>query len=291
MWVNVGAEAMEFTGTKCHFYHFRWNGNAEIRLKAMMIAMKEAGVLGKKIYVIGQNYSWGHDVQKLTRDYAKEFDYTIVGDVIHDVNKIQDFSPYVAKIKEAGPDTVVTGNWSNDLLLLMKAAGDSGLKSRFLAYWIDQPGNIANAGDTALGHYTLSTFFADANGEKSAAFAEDFKTKMGAYPLNVQGHTVHGMWGIGEALKALKAKPGDKLGVKQLAFAMEKVTVETSMGPIKMRAEDHQALLPLAVAVVSKDAKFKADNTDKGFKTIKLLTGEQAASPVQPACKIERPTI
>src|SRR6266850_2961627 len=66
MWVNVGAEAMEFTGTKCHFYHFRWNGNAEIRLKAMMIAMKEAGVLGKKIYVIGQNYSWGHDVQKLT---------------------------------------------------------------------------------------------------------------------------------------------------------------------------------------------------------------------------------
>jgi branched-chain amino acid transport system substrate-binding protein len=289
IWINVGAEAMEFTGPKCHFYHFRWNGNAEIRLKAMMIAMKEAGVLGKKIYVIGQNYSWGHDVQKLTRDYAKEFDYTIVGDVIHDVNKIQDFAPYVAKIKDAGPDTVVTGNWSNDLLLLMKAAGDSGLKSRFLAYWIDQPGNIANAGDTALGHYTLSTFFADANGEKSAAFAEDFKTRTGSYPLNVQGHTVHGMWGLGDALKALKAKAGDKLDVKQLAFAMEKVTVDTSMGPIKMRPEDHQALLPLAVAVVSKDAKFKADNTDKGFKTIKLLSGEQAAGPVQSSCKMERP--
>ncbi|MSO90855.1 MAG: branched-chain amino acid ABC transporter substrate-binding protein [Acetobacteraceae bacterium] len=289
IWINVGAEAMEFTGSKCHFYHFRWNGNAEIRLKAMMIAMKEANALGKRIYVIGQNYSWGHDVQKLTRDYAKEFDYTIVGDVIHDVNKIQDFAPYVAKIKEARPDTVVTGNWSNDLLLLMKAAGDSGLKSRFLAYWIDQPGNIANAGDTALGHFTLSTFFADANGEKTAAFAEDFKAKTGNYPLNVQGHTVHGMWGLGEALKALKAKPGDKLSVNALAFAMEKVTVDTSMGPIKMRAEDHQALLPLAVAVVSKDARFKADNTDKGFRTIKLLNGEQAAGPVQPSCKMERP--
>jgi branched-chain amino acid transport system substrate-binding protein len=70
---------------------------------------------------------------------------------------------------------------------------------------------------------------------------------------------------------------------------MEKVTVDSSMGPIKMRPEDHQALLPLAVAVVSKDAKFKADNTDKGFKTIKLLTGEQAAGPVQPSCKMERP--
>ena len=124
MWINVGAEAMEFTGPKCHFYHFRWNGNAEIRLKAMLVAMKEANALGHKVYIIGQNYSWGHDVQKLTREYAKQYDYSIVGDVIHDVNKIQDFAPYVAKIKDAAPDTVVTGNWSNDLLLLMKAAGD-----------------------------------------------------------------------------------------------------------------------------------------------------------------------
>jgi len=289
MYINVGAEAMEFTGSKCHFYHFRWNGNAEIRLKAMMLAMKDANVLGKKIYVIGQNYSWGHDVQKLTREYASKYDYTIVGDVIHDVNRIQDFAPYVAKIKDAGPDTVVTGNWSNDLLLLMKAAGDSGLKARFLAYWIDQPGNIANAGDTAIGHYTQSTFFPDANGDKTAAFAEDFKAKTGAYPLNVQGHTTHGMWGIGEALKALKGKPRDKVSVKALAFAMEKVTVDTSMGPIKMRAEDHQALVPLATAFVSKEAKFKADNTDKGFKTIKLLTGDEASGPVQPNCKMERP--
>lgn len=57
IYINVGAEAMEFTGAKCHFYHFRWNGNAEIRLKAMLEAMKSANVLGDKIYVIGQNYS------------------------------------------------------------------------------------------------------------------------------------------------------------------------------------------------------------------------------------------
>ena len=289
IYVNVGAEAMEFTGTKCHFYHFRWNGNAEIRLKAMLEAMKAANVLGTKVYVIGQNYSWGHDVQKLTNEYAAKYGYKIVGDVIHDVNKITDFAPYVAKIKEAAPDTVVTGNWSNDLLLLMKAAGDSGLKARFAAYWLDQPGNIANAGDTALGHYAEASFFADANGDKSAEFAEAFKAKTGQYPINVQGHTVHAIWAIGETLKALKPKAGDKLNVKAFAFAMEKVTVETSVGPVKMRPEDHQALLPLAVAVVSKDAKFKADNTDKGFKTIKLLSGAEAAGPVQPSCKMKRP--
>lgn len=58
MYINVGAEAMEFTGQKCHFYHFRWNGNADIRLKAMLTAMKDANTLGKKVFVIGQNYAW-----------------------------------------------------------------------------------------------------------------------------------------------------------------------------------------------------------------------------------------
>src|SRR5882724_7917067 len=289
MYFNVGAEAMEFTGSKCHFYHFRWNGNAEIRLRALLTSMKDAKVLGTKVYVIGQNYSWGHDVQRLVREYSKFGGYTVVGDVIHDVNKIQDFAPYVAKIKETSPDTVVTGNWSSDLLLLMKAAGDSGLKVRFATYWMDQPGNVANAGATAIGHYNVSSYYPDANGDASAKFADDFKAKMGQYPIFVQGHTVHGIWGLGEALKKIKPGADGKVSVKQLALAMETVSFNTSMGEVAMRKEDHQVLLPLAVATVSKDAKYKVDGTDMGFKTIRLVTGKDAASPVQPACKMERP--
>jgi len=290
MYFNVGAEAMEFTGSRCHFYHFRWNGNAEIRLRALLTAMKDTKTLGTKVYVIGQNYSWGHDVERLVKEYAKFGGYTVVGDVIHDVNKIQDFAPYVAKIKETAPDTVVTGNWSSDLLLLMKAAGDSGLKVRFATYWMDQPGNVANAGATAIGHFNVSSFYPEANGDATAKFADDFKAKMGQYPIFIQGHTVHGIWGLGEALKKLKPTADKKLSVKQLAFAMETVSFNTSMGEVAMRKEDHQALLPLVVATVSKDAKYKVDGTDMGFKPIRLISGKEASSPVQTSCKMERPT-
>lgn len=289
LYMNVGGNVMEFTGSKCHFYHFRWNANTEMIYKAQFIAAREAGVLGTKIYVIGQNYSWGQDVQKYVRELSKTFGYTIVGEVLHDVAKIQDFAPYVAKIKEAEPDSIVTGNWSNDLLLLMKAAGDSGLKARFFTSALDQPGNIANAGDTALGHYIGTTYLPDANGDKTAKFAEDYKAKTGSYPVNLAGQTTFGVLGLGAGLKALKPKPGDKIDVKKLAFALENIVVDTPMGPTKMRAEDHQAMNPMAVAVVSKDAKFKVDNTDKGFKTIKLVSGDQATGPVQSSCKMERP--
>jgi len=289
IYFNVGAEAMEFTGSKCHFYHFRWNGNAEIRLRALLTAMKDTKTLGTRVYVIGQNYSWGHDVERLVKEYAKFGNYTVVGDVIHDVNKIQDFAPYVAQIKEANPDTVITGNWSSDLLLLMKAAGDSGLRVRFATYWMDQPGNVANAGATAIGHFNVSSFYPEANGEATAKFADDFKAKTGQYPVFIQGHTVHGIWGLGEGLKKVRPGPDGKLDVKQLAFAMETVRVNTSMGEVAMRKEDHQALLPLVVATVSKDAKYKVDGTDMGFKPVRLISGKDAAGPVQSSCKMERP--
>lgn len=289
LFINVGGQAMELTGTRCHFYHFRWNTYAEGRMRAMFAAAKQTGALGNKVYIIGQNYSWGHDVQRLTKEYGKDYGYSVVGDVLHDVNKIQDFAPYVAKIKEAAPSSVVTGNWGNDLLLMLKAAADSGMKTPFLTTALDQTGNIAAAGDTALNHYTVQHYFPDANGDKSASFAEFYKSKTGQYPYNVQGDTVNGVLALGESLKALKGKPGDKVSVKNIGLAMEKVTIDSSMGPVTMRAEDHQAMTPTAVAIVSKDAKYKFDNTDKGFKTVKVLSGKEATGPVQASCKMERP--
>ena len=58
---------------------------------------------------------------------------------------------------------------------------------------------------------------------------------------------------------------------------MEKVRFDTSMGEVAMRAEDHQALLPLVVSTVSKDAKYKVDGTDMGFKPVRLISGKEAA--------------
>ena len=66
---------------------------------------------------------------------AKRPDIKIVGDELHPLQKVQDFSPYVAKIKAAGADTVITGNWSNDMLLLIKAGKDAGLKVNWYTYY------------------------------------------------------------------------------------------------------------------------------------------------------------
>lgn len=288
VFLNVGGEALELTGEKCHFHHFRFNPNAQVRVKALVSAMKQDNALGTKVYSINQNYSWGQDMEAAIVANATAGGYQVVEKTLHDTNKIQDFAPYVNKIAASKADTVITGNWSNDLLLMMKASKAAGLTARFGTAFLDQPGNIANAGDAALGHYVAHAFNADANGKDSEVFAEDYKAKTGHYPVYTEGQTVFGLQMVASVLKGVKAQDG-KLNVNAFAKALETARVKTPVGESAMRADDHQILLPIAVSKVSKDAKFKADNTPMGFQTVKLFSAQEAAAPVQGNCKMQRP--
>jgi len=61
------------------------------------------------------------------------------------------------------------------------------------------------------------------------------------------------------------------------------------MGEEYMRADDHQVQIPMVVSVVSKDAKYKVDDTQMGFKPVAKFTAEQASVAPQPSCKMQRP--
>jgi branched-chain amino acid transport system substrate-binding protein len=289
VYINVGAEALELTGEKCNFHHFRMAGNAQVRAKALVGAMKQANALGSKVYAINQNYSWGQDMEKAIVDNAGAGGYQVVEKTLHDVNKIQDFSPYVSRIVNSQADAVLTGNWSNDLLLLMKASKAAGLKARFGTVYLDQPGNLSNAGDTAVGHFVAHTFNPEAGGGDGERFVKDYTAKTGHTPVFVEPQTVFGLEMVADALKRTKPVNG-ALDVNTFATNLETAKVKTPIGEMSMRAADHQALLPLVVSTVTKDAKVKVDGTDMGFKPVKVFSAEEVAMPAQASCKMQRPT-
>ncbi|CAI8799405.1 MULTISPECIES: branched-chain amino acid ABC transporter substrate-binding protein [unclassified Pseudomonas] len=288
VFLNVGGEALELTGSKCHFYHFRFNGNAPIRVKTLVAAMKEAGTLGSKVYSMNQNYSWGLDMEQAITENAAAGGYQLVGKSLHDTQKVQDFSPYIARIQASGAETVLTGNWGNDLLLLMKASRAAGLKLRFGTAFLDQPGNLANAGDVALGHYVSHPFNIEAAGEAGKTFASEYQAKTGHLPAYIEPQTVFALQMVGNVLKKLPAEDG-RLNTRSFALALEKASDSNPLGDVRMRAEDHQLLMPFVVSVVSKEAPYKVDGTDMGFVPIKSFSADQAAAPVQDACRMQRP--
>lgn len=285
IYLNFGAEALELTGDKCHFHSFRMTTTAPMRVGALIKVMKEEGTLGKRVYSINQNYSWGMDMEKAIKDKAAGGGYEVVETVLHEVNKTQDFAPFVAKIQAAQPDTVMTGNWSNDLLLLMKAVGDAGMKARFATAFLDQPGNIGNAGSVALGHYVAHTFNVElAKGD----FVERYQTFSGHVPTYIEPQAVNALRMLLTAAQSVDSG-GGKIDASKIAEAMEKTALPTDIGTITFRKEDHQALLPVVVSKVAKDAKYPADGTDMGFKPLQVVQAEEIIYPVQASCRMQRP--
>ena len=287
VFMNVGAEAAEFTGEKCNFYSFKYAMNAEIRVKALVAAMKAANALGDKVFSIDQNYSWGKDMEAAVVKYAEPGGYTVVDKVLHDVSKIQDFSPYVARIKSSGATTVITGNWGSDLILLVKGIASAGLKVQMGSTFLELPGTLSSAGDAALGYFVADYYIPEAGGDKARDLYDRYKAKAGAAPSTSEVKSVMLMQMLQAALADL---PPGKVDATKLALSLEKAKIQTPVGEIGMRPDDHQASVPLVVSVVSKDAKFKVDGTDMGLKPVKVIAGPEAISATQASCKMERPS-
>jgi branched-chain amino acid transport system substrate-binding protein len=288
IFMNVGAEATELTGEKCNFYSFKYAMNAEIRVKALVTAMKSAGALGTSTFSINQNYSWGKDMEAAIERYAETGGYKVADKILHDVSKIQDFGPYVARIKASGANNVISGNWGSDLILLLKEISVAGLKVQFGGPFLELPGTLSSAGNAALGYFTADFYIPEAGGAEAQALFDRYRGKSGNIPSTSEVKSLFLVQNLHAALG--QVQPGTKIDVTKVALALENAKVKSPIGEISMRKDDHQAMVPLVVSQVSKDAKFKVDGTDMGLKPIKVVAGPDAISPVQSSCKMQRPS-
>jgi len=286
LYLDVVAESMDLTGSKCQFYHFRTSPNIDMVVKSLIIAMKKNGKLGTRVYAIDQNYSFGQDINNAVKEYAELGGYKVVGDALHPLQDVKDFAPYVNAIASTHPDSVISGDWGNDLLMFLRATREAGQHYVLGTFQLDAPGTLQAAGESALGGFAVNTFNAEVD-EASSALAEDYKAKVGSYPVMVGPKTIKGIQFFLKSLESIGDK--DNISAKDMALAMENTTMHTSIGDISIRKDDHQMITPMVVSEVSKDAKYKRPGTGMGFKPIDVISGKDAISPVQKDCHLERP--
>lgn len=285
---NIGSASIDLVQDKCQFWAFKWGANAWMNFGTAARVMNEAGVLGKKIYVINPNYSYGHDSETAQREVAKELGAEVVGSDLVDLLKTQDFSPYVAKIKASGAESILTALFENDLTLFLKALDAAGLKLPLANQSLDSPGTLAAAGQAAVGSYLTRIWVRGVGGEAGDALLEDFTKEMGHPPLYETPSSLFPTLFIAEAGKHMQLN-GGPIDTKALVLALEQTTMQTPVGEIGVRKEDHQGLRPMTISVVSTDTPYKVDETDMGFKPVKVVSSADAAVPVSPACKMDRP--
>jgi branched-chain amino acid transport system substrate-binding protein len=253
---SYGAEGLEVTGKFCGPYTFRVSPNTEMRSQA--IANFLATKPFRNFYAINMDYAFGHDAAQGFIRRVKQVmpDAKIVGDDYHPIAN-KDFGPYISKIIAAKPDVVFTGNWGVDLVNLIKQSRDLGMKTPFICYYLNDPLVVmpvlkeAAVGSWACEAYTLTVPTA-ANKDFLRRWSEKKKfVDLSKWPFGSMGKAYNGTKFVLEAIK----KAG-KLDIPTIIKTWEGMRWEGITGPMIMRAEDHQVMLPIPVAEIVKTSEF-----------------------------------
>ena len=284
IYLNYAAVDPVLTNEKCSYSHFRLDADTSMKMAALTSFMKDQPKISK-VYLINQNYSHGQQVSKYFKEglARNRPDAKIVGDDLHPLGQVKDFAPYVAKIKQSGADTIVTGNWGQDMTLLIKALNDSGLKIPIYAYYAGVSGTptaLASGGDLEV--YQIAYNHSNYTGELGTLMNE-FKTKFGDdfYTFSIYNAIVM----LGDAMA--KAKSTDPMKV---AAAVEGLKFKGFNGESEMRKADHQLQQGLWISKWQKvDAKYKynVENTGYTFAPVKYLEPYIASTPT--SCEMKRP--
>ncbi|MBJ2143536.1 branched-chain amino acid ABC transporter substrate-binding protein [Delftia acidovorans] len=286
VYLNYAAVDPDLTNSKCSYWHFRLDADTSMKMEALTTYMKDVPEV-KKVYLINQNYSHGQQVSKYAKEMlkAKRPDVQVVGDDFAPLAQVRDFAPYIAKIKQSGADSVITGNWGSDLSLLLKAANDAGLNNvKFYTYYAFGSGSPTAMGAASDGKvYTVGYGHYNMGGPIQPLMAE-FKKKMN------DDLTQSSIYHVFALLDAAFVKTGGTDPVK-VAAALEGMKLKSFNGEVEMRKSDHQLQQGLYITRWEKAGgknPYDAENTGYTFAPVKYYEPYVASTPT--SCQMKRPS-
>ncbi len=285
IFLNDSAVDPDLTNSKCSYWHFRFDADTTMKMEAMSSFITDQKDI-KKVYILGQNYSHGVQVAKYAKETLarKRPDIQIVGEDLHPLAQTRDFAPYIAKIKAAGADTVITGNWGSDLSLLVKAANEGGFTGKFFTYYAGVTGTPTALGANGAGrvyqigynHYNMGGQMDKWMNEFNAKYKDDFYT----------GSTIRIFETLGAAMA--KAKSTDPVKV---AAALEGIRVQSFNGEVEIRKADHQLQQPLYMTVWQKaGGKYPYSPENTGMTLVPLKEYPNYISSTPTSCQMKRPS-
>jgi branched-chain amino acid transport system substrate-binding protein len=298
VFLNYAAVLPELTNEKCSYWHFRFDAHLDMRMAALMGVVKDDAAL-KSVYLIGQDYSFGQAVAREARRQLAVLrpDVQVVGDELHPIGRVKDFLPYAAKIKASGAGAVITGNFGNDLSLLIKAAREVGYEGKFFTFYGNALGAPAAIGEAGVGKVlAVADWLPNVQTAGSEAFYKSFRTR---FPKPEDDYVHMRMQLLVESLTQALETVGKQGGVGSsanvdnvmLAAALERASVAVSGQAGQMRATDHHVQQPLVVGVMERQGtpgvKFDVEGSGYGFRVVKSLSAAAAEQPT--TCHMVRP--
>ncbi len=286
LFINYAAVDPILTGADCNFWHFRFDAHADMKMEAMTSHIAKNPNI-TKVYIIGQDYSFGKAVgdAAISMLAAKRPDIEIVGNELHPIGQVKDFTPYITKIVSSGANAVITGNWGADMVALGRGIMDAGLEVPIYTFYAAYDGITATLGEAGKDHiYVVHNDFANpVTAPLRLEFTAAYKAKNPHQDVT-QPRIVNALMMLAAAIeKAGSAEPYD------IAMAMEDMRITTMTGEeIWMRRDDHQAFQNLNISVHTNEGiNIDADNSGFALRTEFVVPRDETIT--QSSCRMTRP--
>jgi branched-chain amino acid transport system substrate-binding protein len=282
LFLNYSAVDPELTNERCSPWHFRFDAHVEMRMAALVEAMAADASI-RRVYLLNQDYSFGRQVAANARTMLADRapSVSIVGDELHPVGRVRDFAPYVSKIRASGADTVVTGNWGNDLTLLIRATREAGLTVNFYTFYGNGLGAPATIGEAGVGRVrAVAEWHPNAPPATMERVYEAFRQRFpDARDDYFQARTIVMVEMLARAIES--AGSTDSEAVARTLSGMNHGPAHGNpLGTVTMRAADHQLIGPLVVSVMQRQGtpgvRFDVEGSGYGFLSQTLVTSARS---------------
>jgi branched-chain amino acid transport system substrate-binding protein len=293
LFLNYSAVDPSLTNERCSFWHFRFDAHTDMRLTALTDVLRDDKSV-QRVFILGQDYSFGQHFARSAREMvaAKRPDIQIVGDELHPLGRVKDFIPYAAKVKASDAQAVLTGNWGNDLTLLVRALREVGSEARLYTFYGNALGAPAAIGEAGIGRVIAVAEWhpnlGDAASERFyAAYRQRFPDPRDDY--------VHARMHVMVEMLAAAIERAGSTEAAEVARALEGARLDsTRLGGLHeatMRAADHQLQQPLVVSVMERapgpGVGHDVEGSGFGFRTLRRFPAAAAQQPH--SCRMTRP--
>jgi branched-chain amino acid transport system substrate-binding protein len=239
---------------KGHKYVFSMTENTEMAGRAAAVALAKKPFV--RYWIAGDDYEYGHSIADATWNNLKKLNPKIelLGQSWWKAGEA-DFTPYIPQIIAAKPDFMIVATGGAGMANFQKTAKATGLSQKipFYQHTATEHSTLEVLGASAPeGVYGTNTyFFYYPETPENKAFVEEYRRVYGKYPRVGAFYGYMTAQFIAEGFK----KTG-KIHREKFIRTIEGMTLNSPVGPLTLRACDHQLELPMYFGITKKSPKY-----------------------------------
>lgn len=279
--VTTNSQAVQTTGKQCSKYLFRTNPNDAMVANANALLMKkQPDLIQKKWFVVYHDIAWGHSNKD---QFAKIPGIKIVGEAGRAFGTA-DWASTFAQIQSSGANAIYLAlAVGDDLPSFIRQARSFGLKQFMLAPLGMPDSMLQTLGVEGAGMITgglFGSWMLEDHNPEMRRFVNEYGAAYGVVPGAQAIQAYAGMRLTLAALNQAKA-----LDTPSIIAALESASVDTVIGKLAVRKQDHQGMVGtyMSESVKLDTPKF---GSKLGWKVIEALPWDSIkVKPADTGCK------